>query len=355
MRAATSATPPARALASAPRQRRGRLPASSDPTQPARAHRGQVACRQRPRPRPPGASPAAPPGPRSPPAPASARRRAPRRSPPRPCPRARPGTRPPAARRRPRAAPRPAPRAPAGLWAASRTSGGSPSTTSIRPVQLEPARRPPRTRSGSSDAERSPRPPRSATAKLRRRYGAGLGELDRRRQVADRDQPRVALAPRSARASPSTSGDSGPSTSVEWSRSTASFSAAISSSVSPSHSVCSSPIEVSAVTRDGSTLVASRRPPSPASITADLDPRRREGDERGGVSASNWVTDSPSLERPVDRLDRLGDPLDRGREGSRLDLGAADPDPLATSARRAARGRRRRASRAPRAAPPSSR
>ena len=66
-----------------------------------------------------------------------------------------------------------------------------------------------------------------------------------------------------------------------WSRSTASFSAAISSSVSPSHSVWSSPTEVSTVTREGITLVASSRPPSPASITATSTPGRGEGDERG--------------------------------------------------------------------------
>ena len=48
------------------------------------------------------------------------------------------------------------------------------------------------------------------------------------------------------------------------------------------------------MTRDGSMLVASSRPPSPASITADLDPGRGEGDEGGRGAASNWVTDSPS-------------------------------------------------------------
>ena len=50
-------------------------------------------------------------------------------------------------------------------------------------------------------------------------------------------------------------------------RRTASFSAAISCSVSPSHCVWSRPIEVRTVTFDSRTFVASRRPPSPASIT----------------------------------------------------------------------------------------
>ena len=68
-------------------------------------------------------------------------------------------------------------------------------------------------------------------------------------------------------ASAATAGLTLPSTRVDWSRSTASFSAAISASVSPSHSVWSRPIEVSTVTREGIVLVASSLPPSPASIT----------------------------------------------------------------------------------------
>ena len=43
----------------------------------------------------------------------------------------------------------------------------------------------------------------------------------------------------------------------------------------------SSPTEVSAVTREGITLVASSRPPRPASTTAASHPGRGEGDERG--------------------------------------------------------------------------
>ena len=78
-----------------------------------------------------------------------------------------------------------------------------------------------------------------------------------------------------------------------WSRSTASFSVAISTSVSPRYSVCSSPTDVSTVTRDGSTLVASSRPPSPASITPTSTRAAARATNAAAVSASNWVTDSP--------------------------------------------------------------
>ena len=43
----------------------------------------------------------------------------------------------------------------------------------------------------------------------------------------------------------------------------------------------SRPTEVSTVSFEGITLVASRRPPRPASTTAYCDPRLREGDEGG--------------------------------------------------------------------------
>ena len=95
------------------------------------------------------------------------------------------------------------------------------------------------------------------------------------------------------RATSSTASGTGPTTSLVWSRSTASFSAAISVSVSPSHSVCSSPIEVSTVTREGRTLVASSRPPSPASITPASTPAAARATNAAAVSASNWVTESP--------------------------------------------------------------
>jgi hypothetical protein len=88
---------------------------------------------------------------------------------------------------------------------------------------------------------------------------------------------RTSVAWRSAATRSATSaeaGSSGPTTSVPWSRTTASFSAAISATVGPSQRVCSRPTEVSACTFDGITLVASKRPPRPASITATSTPRR---------------------------------------------------------------------------------
>ena len=52
-------------------------------------------------------------------------------------------------------------------------------------------------------------------------------------------------------------GSSGPVTSVEWSRTTASFSSAMSAMVGPSQRVCSRPTPVSTATFEGITLVAS--------------------------------------------------------------------------------------------------
>ena len=97
-----------------------------------------------------------------------------------------------------------------------------------------------------------------------------------------------------ASARSATEAETPPTTRVVCGRRTASFSAAISSSVSPSRSVCSSAIEVSAVTFDGITLVASRRPPSPASITPASTLARARARSATAVPASNWVTRSPS-------------------------------------------------------------
>ena len=97
-------------------------------------------------------------------------------------------------------------------------------------------------------------------------------------------------------------------------------------SVSPSHSVWSRPTEVSAVTREGIVLVASSRPPSPASITATSTRARPERRRRPPSPASNWVTASPSAQGPVDDRGRLGAALDRGGELGRGDLLAADQD-----------------------------
>ncbi len=48
------------------------------------------------------------------------------------------------------------------------------------------------------------------------------------------------------------------------------------------------------MTSDGSTLVASRRPPSPASITPNSTPAAASATKATAVAASNWVIDSPS-------------------------------------------------------------
>jgi len=81
-------------------------------------------------------------------------------------------------------------------------------------------------------------------------------------------------------------------TSVVPARSTASFSAAICSSVSPSHSTWSSPTEVRAVAVESITFVASRRPPSPASTTATSTPSCSNATKETAIAASNWVTRS---------------------------------------------------------------
>ena len=64
----------------------------------------------------------------------------------------------------------------------------------------------------------------------------------------------------------------------------------MSVSVGPSQRVCSRLTEVSACTLDGITLVASKRPPRPASITATSTPRRASSWYAAAVNASNCVT-----------------------------------------------------------------
>ena len=81
-----------------------------------------------------------------------------------------------------------------------------------------------------------------------------------------------------------------PSTSVAPGWTTSSFSRAIASTVGPSQRVCSRPTLVSTCTFEGITLVASKRPPRPASITATSTPRRASSENAAAVSASNWVT-----------------------------------------------------------------
>ena len=74
------------------------------------------------------------------------------------------------------------------------------------------------------------------------------------------------------------------------SRRTASFSAAISSIVSPRYSVWSSPTEVSTVAREPITLVASSLPPSPASITPTSTLAAANATKAAAVNSSNCVT-----------------------------------------------------------------
>jgi hypothetical protein len=88
----------------------------------------------------------------------------------------------------------------------------------------------------------------------------------------------------------STTDGSSPITRVEWSRTTASFSAAMSASVGPSQRVCSRLTDVSTWTFEGITFVASKRPPSPASTTATSTPRRASSWYAAEVRASNCVT-----------------------------------------------------------------
>ncbi len=75
---------------------------------------------------------------------------------------------------------------------------------------------------------------------------------------------------------------------------TASFSVAIASSVSPRTSVCSSPTFVRSTTLVRSTLVASYRPPSPASTTATSTPASANAASAAAVTASNCVAPSRS-------------------------------------------------------------
>ena len=74
---------------------------------------------------------------------------------------------------------------------------------------------------------------------------------------------------------------------------TAAFSAKISSLVSPSTSVCSRAMLVSTTTGALTTLVASRRPPSPASSATASTPLSAKASRAATVSTSNCVV-SPS-------------------------------------------------------------
>ena len=81
---------------------------------------------------------------------------------------------------------------------------------------------------------------------------------------------------------------------VSSSWTTASFSIAISSTVSPSTSVCSSPTFVSRTTRERTTFVASCRPPSPASTTATSTRASANASKAAAVIVSNCVAPTRS-------------------------------------------------------------
>ena len=167
-----------------------------------------------------------------------------------------------------------------------------------------------------------------------------LGRRGREREVAAARSTTTLPAPFS-RASRSHSGS--PSTTVAPGWTTASFSAAIASRVSPSTSMWSSATFVSTTTRVRRTFVASWRPPSPASTTATSTLGVGEREQRGGGQRPR--TASRRARRPAAARAR---PRARSRPRRRR-RGSAR-----SSRGRAARGTRRRAARRRRAAPRSS-
>jgi hypothetical protein len=86
-------------------------------------------------------------------------------------------------------------------------------------------------------------------------------------------------------------------TTVQPGCTTASFSAAIASRVSPSTSMWSSATLVRTTTRVWRTFVASCRPPSPASTTPTSTPASAKATRAAAVSTSNWVAESDSAGR----------------------------------------------------------
>ena len=143
-----------------------------------------------------------------------------------------------------------------GVWAPSRTS---PSRSSSRPGEPHvDARRRPAGRG-------TPPPPRARRRAARRSIGHERGELvvraGRRSRPGRRRRASRARSPRR---------------------------------VSPSTAVCSSPTFVSRTTRASTTLVASRRPPRPASRTATSTPRSAKSSSAAPVRISNCVAPTSS-------------------------------------------------------------
>ena len=226
--------------------------------------------------------------------------------------------------------------APAGLWAASRTSGGSPSITSIRPWSSRSAATS-ATRSGSSEPRIASVLAR-ATAKLRRRYGAAVGELD---------LPETNLRPRpGARGARPRSGARGArpqspeGRSPEWNGR-----AGRRASRRRSRARCRRGTGVLEPDRgqrgDPRREHVGRVEPTaePGLDHPDLDSCRSRGRRtRRRSSASNWVTESPSSSaRSTDR-DRLRRPARRRLRRHRASISA--PPIMTRSDQRSACGDR---------------
>src|SRR5919106_4583623 len=97
---------------------------------------------------------------------------------------------------------------------------------------------------------------------------------------------------------------------------TASFSRAISSSVSPRTSVCSRATFVRRTTRVRRTFVASRRPPRPASTTATSTSATANAESAAAVTVSNCVASSRSAAgrtRPTASSNSASSPFTRIR------------------------------------------
>ena len=211
------------------------------------------------------------------------------------------------------------------LWAASGIIGGSPGIASARPGSAAAARTSPdRRRAARRAGELCGEPPRP-----RRSSCAGRGEAggQHRRAGAPAPRPRCACSScgRARGASASTSGLELPDHQRRVPGcSTASFSAAISSSVSPSQSVWSSPTDGERGRRERMTFVASSRPPRPASITPTSTRALGERDERRGGRRLELGDRSPSASvrpRPRRSPGRRARPPRPKR--IRRDLGAA--------------------------------
>ncbi len=102
----------------------------------------------------------------------------------------------------------------------------------------------------------------------------------------------------------------------------------MSRTVGPSQRVCSSPTFVSTTVSAPSTLVASWRPPRPASITATSTSRRASSSSAAAVTSSNCVTRSPSSSVRSTFAAAAAARCTAAPNASPLEVPVADPDPL---------------------------